>query len=248
MLNRDQIISMFDLQDKLNQKTIGDNWKLSDIAKTGRKVDFMKAFRLELAEAIESTNWKWWKNITDSDDIDNIKIEIVDMWHFLMSHFMYTYVNIMDNTAHAINIEMVLKQISDNSDESKKSPGEYLNSIECFADMIHAYPYTQKKIVNDLGVMTGRIEVSILTAFFNAVEGIPNFGIDELYKLYLGKNLLNIFRQDHGYSNGGYIKIWNGVEDNVVMQRLLNEYPDDSSEELLKALEIEYQNVIKNDS
>ena len=39
---------------------------------------------------------------------------------------------------------------------------------------------------------------------------------DELYSLYVAKNTLNIFRQDHGYKDGTYTKIWyDGQEDNV---------------------------------
>ena len=45
--------------------------------------------------------------------------------------------------------------------------------------------------------------------------------LDALYKLYVGKNILNKFRQEHGYKEGTYIKIWNGEEDNVVMQGIL---------------------------
>jgi dimeric dUTPase (all-alpha-NTP-PPase superfamily) len=38
--------------------------------------------------------------------------------------------------------------------------------------------------------------------------------IDDLYRGYVGKNTLNFFRQDHGYKDGSYIKVWNGQEDN----------------------------------
>jgi hypothetical protein len=37
---------------------------------------------------------------------------------------------------------------------------------------------------------------------------------DELYEIYVGKNVLNMFRQDHGYKEGTYLKIWQGREDN----------------------------------
>jgi hypothetical protein len=30
----------------------------------------------------------------------------------------------------------------------------------------------------------------------------------------VGKNVLNFFRQDHGYKEGTYIKVWGGREDN----------------------------------
>ena len=37
---------------------------------------------------------------------------------------------------------------------------------------------------------------------------------DQLYVGYVGKNVLNFFRQDHGYQDGTYHKQWGGKEDN----------------------------------
>jgi len=45
--------------------------------------------------------------------------------------------------------------------------------------------------------------------------------LDSLYQLYIGKNILNKFRQDNGYKDGSYKKIWDGKEDNVIMQEIL---------------------------
>ena len=45
---------------------------------------------------------------------------------------------------------------------------------------------------------------------------------DELFKQYVGKNVLNFFRQDHGYKDGTYIKIWHGKEDNEHLSEILN--------------------------
>jgi len=64
--------------------------------------------------------------------------------------------------------------------------------------------------------------------------------LDALYKLYVGKNILNQFRQDHGYKEGTYIKIWNGEEDNIAMQRVLEENEDVTPDGLYKALEEAY--------
>ena len=64
--------------------------------------------------------------------------------------------------------------------------------------------------------------------------------LDKLYSLYTGKNILNQFRQDHGYKEGSYIKIWNGEEDNVTMQRILAEQSDITPEALYSALEKAY--------
>jgi hypothetical protein len=69
-----------------------------------------------------------------------------------------------------------------------------------------------------------------------------NLKLSELYQLYIGKNILNQFRQDHGYKEGSYIKEWHGVEDNVVMQKLLNDKSDITPDELYQGLEKNYPN------
>ena len=48
-----------------------------------RFLQFELAHRQEASEAIDSLNWKWWKK--ESDDWDNIKVELVDMLHFWVS-------------------------------------------------------------------------------------------------------------------------------------------------------------------
>ena len=40
---------------------------------------------MEVAEAIDSFNWKHWKNIDNEPDWTNIRVELVDIWHFIMS-------------------------------------------------------------------------------------------------------------------------------------------------------------------
>jgi hypothetical protein len=61
--------------------------------------------------------------------------------------------------------------------------------------------------------------------------------------LYIGKNILNIFRQDHGYKDGSYKKIWNGKEDNVIMQEILAENEDISADELYTKLKEIYSKI-----
>ena len=59
-----------------------------------------------------------------------------------------------------------------------------------------------------------------IKAFFISIDS-ASLDFDELYDLYIWKNVLNKFRQDHGYKEWTYIKVWNWEEDNVVMQRVL---------------------------
>jgi hypothetical protein len=65
--------------------------------------------------------------------------------------------------------------------------------------------------------------------------------VPELYKRYVVKNQLNTFRQDHGYKEGTYVKIWDAVEDNVVAFNIMDEHPDLTPEQLYKKLEAEYK-------
>lgn len=44
---------------------------------------------------------------------------------------------------------------------------------------------------------------------------------DALYRTYVGKNVLNVFRQDHGYRDGRYRKVWEGREDNAHLAEVL---------------------------
>ncbi|KPV94874.1 dUTPase [Pseudoalteromonas sp. P1-9] len=67
--------------------------------------------------------------------------------------------------------------------------------------------------------------------------------IDDLYRGYVGKNTLNFFRQDHGYKDGSYIKVWNGQEDNehlVEVVKSLDINQDNFAELVYKGLEARY--------
>jgi hypothetical protein len=56
---------------------------------------------------------------------------------------------------------------------------------------------------------------------------VAGITFDELYELYMGKLVLNIFRQEHGYSDGTYIKFWgDGLEDNQVLEKIISRTKD----------------------
>ena len=65
----------------------------------------------------------------------------------------------------------------------------------------------------------------------------------ELYALYIGKNMLNRFRQNNGYKSGEYRKLWQGREDNEHLIELLDELsdvPEQLPERLYAGLEARY--------
>jgi dimeric dUTPase (all-alpha-NTP-PPase superfamily) len=77
--------TIFDKQIELNERINPTLYKDVQDPEILRKwfLNFELALRQESAEAIDSLNWKWWKK--DPDNIDNLKIELVDMLHFWVS-------------------------------------------------------------------------------------------------------------------------------------------------------------------
>jgi len=72
---------------------------------------------------------------------------------------------------------------------------------------------------------------------------LMDMDLDELFRQYVGKNTLNFFRQDHGYKDGTYIKVWHGEEDNEVLARLVNSLDagaEDFQQQLYQALKVQY--------
>jgi hypothetical protein len=81
-----------------------------------------------------------------------------------------------------------------------------------------------------------------LKNFFIALNS-AGISFDDLYKLYIWKNVLNKFRQDHWYKEWSYIKIWNWEEDNVVMQKIIEK--ETGFNNIYNALEKEYWSIKK---
>ena len=67
---------------------------------------------------------------------------------------------------------------------------------------------------------------------------------DSLYTAYVGKNVLNFFRQDNGYQDGSYVKNWSGREDNEHLVEVIAELDhsaEDFSKQVYGALENRYR-------
>ncbi|MBG90963.1 MAG: dUTPase [Actinobacteria bacterium] len=76
---------IFEKQIELNQRINASLYEDIKDPEVRRKwfLNFELAMKQEMAEAVDSLNWKWWKK--EDDDWDNIKIELVDMLHFWVS-------------------------------------------------------------------------------------------------------------------------------------------------------------------
>ncbi len=67
---------MMETQSRVNILTRGDDWYEQGL-------DWRLAISQETAELIDSFDWKWWKKM--SVDTENAEIELVDIWHFVLS-------------------------------------------------------------------------------------------------------------------------------------------------------------------
>jgi dimeric dUTPase (all-alpha-NTP-PPase superfamily) len=80
----DKMDEIFELQEKLNSR-IGVNMnEMNDDDRAKWILNYIRAMQQELAELTDSVPWKWWAKYQDFDK-QNAKVEIVDLFHFLIS-------------------------------------------------------------------------------------------------------------------------------------------------------------------
>ena len=89
----------------------------------------------------------------------------------------------------------------------------------------------------------GFIASNFLNFVIQKYPSVNFINIDDLYKRYVVKNQLNTFRQQNGYKGGTYIKLWNGVEDNVIAFKIMDKNPTITPIELYKKLDFEYSQL-----
>ena len=221
-----KIASMLQLQQQLNDATNGKEWE-EGVTAQGKIINWKRCIYLECAELVESYPWKHWKNISAPADTENIKIEVVDIWHFVMSEVL--------RLNRGRDIEEIAKEIKSLQnfciiqDEAKEIDDNHLEQIANIEDFI-------KTIFMEASWQ------DILEKYLTILAQ-SGLNVDSLYSLYIGKNILNQFRQDHGYKDGTYKKLWGNVEDNVVMQEILKEHPNITPYELYDALKERYEDL-----
>jgi len=147
--------------------------------------EYYRAIWIECAELIDHYGWKWWKH--QELDLNQVKLELVDIWHFGLSDLIRA------------GKEEDAAQAFDRADVDAEN---FCLAVEAFA--------------HDT-LTTRRFSA---TAFGTVLASLP-MSFDELFDLYVGKNVLNKFRQDHGYKSGEYKKVWAGREDNEHLVELL---------------------------
>ena len=146
-------------------------------------------------------------------ELDQVKLELVDIWHFGLS------LELQQGSPQLV-AEKMQQVLAQNTLE----PGEFRENLEAFT----------------LNTLSSK--QFDLTGFAQLLIDV-DMPFDDLYRRYVGKNVLNRFRQDNGYKDGSYRKTWAGQEDNEHLAELaasLDVTSVDYSEQLYRALESRY--------
>lgn len=178
-----QIRVMLDMQEAMNRK-VHPQWRQQNFA-------WYRAIWVECAELLDHYGWKWWKQ--QIPDLEQVKLELVDIWHFGMSHMMVDDLEQNDLAARLAGCFV-----------TPVEPGNFRDDLETFAARCLA-----TKGFDTPGFVTLLADIEL--------------HFDELYTRYIGKNVLNTFRQNNGYQKGSYQKIWAGREDNEHLSEIVVE-------------------------
>jgi dimeric dUTPase (all-alpha-NTP-PPase superfamily) len=80
----DKLDEIFDLQDALNKRIGVNTDAMSEEEKAKWVLNYTRAMQQEIAELIDSVPWKWWAKYQEFDE-QNAKVEVIDLFHFLIS-------------------------------------------------------------------------------------------------------------------------------------------------------------------
>lgn len=204
-LSLDQFAECWHLQDSLNTATSGPDWK-------EKNQNWNLAIKSEVMEFFDYISWKWWKEpdkVKSPKDMQ-ARLELVDIWHFLLSHI----IEIGDRNGVSYEYAAL---------NSYLEPKDEVSFNDCKISMMSLD-----------GVNVNNFQKVL---FLSDALTLCEWTWDELYKAYIGKVALNNFRQANGYKEGTYQKIWEVVvvdtscggdtdesrEDNYFLEKILQE-------------------------
>ncbi len=189
---KEQLITMLELQMKM------DSSIKTDVPFSHR--DYLRAACLEASEAIDHHGWKWWKY--QKKNLAQLQMELIDIWHFYFSTYLFRDNLDISSAQKTLDYDL-------NNDNSKIMLD---NKI---------YELLHMTILEKLDLLIGlsavkRTEPIVLMSLCLDCELSPS----EIFKQYVQKNTLNLFRQANGYNLGTYKKVWNDKEDNETLVEL----------------------------
>ena len=227
---KELLIQQLNLQNQLNINTCGENWK-DGVTSDNKLINWRLDADMELSELIDSLPWKHWKEIDKPADYKNIHIELVDVWHFILSDILTLDLE----SSEIVNI------ISNVMERIQNKPKIYCNKQEFHKDIIEKTLLLKNEITKINKPITNTDAIKRFFLLCNTC----NLDYIQLSALYFGKNYLNEFRQLNGYKEGLYRKIWSkDREDNDFMYDIVISCPTLSKQDLIKKFETIYKECI----
>lgn len=190
--NAGMLAAMLELQDSMNRK-IDHDW-------LAQRHAYLRAVLVEATEALEHYGWKWWKK--QSPDIAQLRIEMIDIWHFVLSEYL-----LRAGGDKAAAVRVMLAEWTSDAPLVFDGTRYELDTLDV---------RRQLELLAALAAVR-RLCLPLVARLFAACDLPPV----TLFRDYVSKNVLNHFRQDRGYKSGEYKKTWNGLEDNVHMTQIL---------------------------
>lgn len=241
-IKRSIVKNMLKTQFTLNNIINGDKW-LTRKNKNGKWIRWELCIAMEAMELIDSLPWKHWKDVNNEDvDIENIKIELVDLMHFILSvgiESMYLAKHITLESSYE-DLEEIFFQYYDLDINRLAIVIEARENTDFNCEMIEYAQYLAR--VNEVNLFQNALD--LILQLMIVLNKKTKFSILELNNLYIAKAGLNIFRQRHGYAEGNYKKIWNGKEDNVFINEYITKHKEHIElNKLIKYLEEEYKKI-----
>jgi hypothetical protein len=186
---------MLRTQEMINLVAIGQHWRTANC-------NFRLAIAQECAEGIDHLGWKWWTS--KQPNMEAAKVEVIDIVHFALAD--------------------TLQQKGEASFE-ELAESLFNSWIYRTSDIIVAGQTFDPK---NMSVVDGFQAIATLAGLGKVDFGLIvwvgerlSMDFEALAKLYRQKATLNLFRQQHGYKEGKYIKMWGkDLEDNDYMQQV----------------------------
>lgn len=133
----------------------------------------------------------------------SIPYQLAVVWHFMLSASIQAKFGTIALAKMEMMAELNLRQ------KSVQFDNQY-------------YVLTQLSLLDKLDLLVGLAAAKRTSlALFESLLQDCDMEWNDLFKQYVGKNVLNVFRQDHGYKAGTYIKVWDGREDNEHLVEVL---------------------------
>lgn len=83
-MDNDRLEQIFEMQAALNKRIGVDTASMDEKQKVEWVLNYSRALSQETAELIDSVPWKWWAKYQKFDP-QNARVEVVDLFHFLIS-------------------------------------------------------------------------------------------------------------------------------------------------------------------